>query len=211
VKQQFTQIITNQESGVAVIETAIVLVLLLTFFTGLVGIGLGIDSYLRFVQVAREAAMIGAKIENLTANPNAPCITTIEFFPGENRPPEVEATTATCDGGHLLMHDRANTLLSILPGVIVRATHTSTFDQVSNTVRFNLNATFQTVVPMLLVINEIPISLSIEAAKVSSGISVGLSDSLYFTELFYGGTNSGNPEVSNMGAVFNLVRAVPAS
>jgi hypothetical protein len=186
----------------------IVLVLLLTFFTGIVGIGLGIDGYLRFVQVAREAAMIGAKIENLSAN-NQACTTSIDFRLDSGLRPKVSGGTPPCDGGHLLMHDRANTLLSIMPIEIASATHRSFYnnDPNINTVRYELNVRFRSPVPVLLLFREVPISLSVEAAKINSGITVGLNDSGALKNFF---TSSGLPSNwhADMGAVFNLTKAV---
>ncbi len=101
-----------RQDGLAIIELAICLPLLVGLFLCLVDLGLGLDTYFRFVQVARDAAALGVHLDGLVVG--SVCQTQTTFR--SNGDVVVSPGGSGCaDAKQLLIHDRANTLAALFP------------------------------------------------------------------------------------------------
>lgn len=103
---------TQRDKGLAIIETAICLPLFVGLLLCLVDLGLGLITYFRFVQVARDAVALGAHLDALAVG--VVCRTETEYA-ADGRIIVSAGAGGCSDAKQLLIHDRANTLAALFP------------------------------------------------------------------------------------------------
>ena len=97
--------------GLAVIEFAVCLPLFIILLIAVFDLAVGIDIYYRYIEVVRDAAALGARLDGMATG--TACSTRTEFT--ANGIVLSPGAAGCADARHLLMHDRALTLASLLP------------------------------------------------------------------------------------------------
>lgn len=203
---------SRDAKGVALTEFAICLPLMFLLFACTVDIGLAIDTYFRYVQVARDAAFLGARLENLTINGS--CTTLTDFSePGTIRLSSVDGGCS--DAKHLLMHDRANTLSSIFTWrarsvEFHSEVNPATASVLSPTVRFTARVEYAPLVLQLL--GGIPVTIQVTTPLFLNGAALALSPSDESLLKHHFGISTCNPapagQALSQGLLVNLSEAV---
>ncbi len=197
----------SNSSGSVLIEFAITALLLFIFVAGLVNFGVGFDSYFRLVQASRDGSYLGAKLEGIGPGP---CTSTISFDLDNLNNPSTLTTPSCLDSAHLFMHDRVNTLLSLLPRRFISVTQTSTYTPIDNTVELSLRVNFKPLIPFLPFVDGFPFTVTTTAYQKSTGLTLSIGDRIFLERLFgiSGSDVSGNEFSLSNGVFVNLSKSI---
>ena len=201
----------DDSKGIALVDFAIILPLLLVLFGGLIDLGLGLMTYYEFVNVAREAAALASHIDG--SKIGSSCSTTTDFVSSAQifgSPGGIGCS----DSRHLAAHDRVNTL-AVVTHRRMRKVHVVTLvnaappgellPQVQLLLRVDYHAF------MLFGSLTIPLDIQVTAPKYVTGtdFDVTVSDQNQLKKIFgYAGPCPGGPTsfMLSSGILANLAK-----